>query len=132
MNLNQIQIIGRLTHEPEIRQVTTANGEKSVVSLSIAVNREFDKEKADFLKITIWGASADNFAKFTKKGNLIFAQGRLEFETDKKDETKRHHNIIVDKWKLLTPKAKDGQAPAETNSNNNGGMQQVDDDNLPF
>ena len=73
-NLNKVIMGGRLTADPELKQ--TPSG-VSVCTFSIAVNRRFtskdstQQSQADFFNVTAWRATADNCAKFLKKGNKI-------------------------------------------------------------
>ena len=53
--LNKAILNGRLTKAPELKQ--TQNG-KSVCSFTIAVDRNRDREKTDFVPIVAWGKTA--------------------------------------------------------------------------
>lgn len=54
--LNKAILNGRLTKAPELKQ--TQNG-KSVCSFTIAVDRNRDREKTDFVPIVAWGKTAE-------------------------------------------------------------------------
>ncbi len=68
--LNHAVIAGRLTRDPEIRDV----GETQVCNFTIATSEKFkDKngeqvEKPCFMDLVAWGRNAENIHKFMKKG----------------------------------------------------------------
>ena len=50
-SINQVILMGRLTRDPEQR--TTTSG-RTVVSFSIAVDRQTQDDQADFFDVTAW------------------------------------------------------------------------------
>lgn len=80
---NSANLIGRLTRDPELRSVPTASGDKSVLTLGLAVRRALrsdadDVPTADFFDVTVWGALAENCAAHLQKGRLVAVAARLE------------------------------------------------------
>jgi single-strand DNA-binding protein len=80
---NSASLIGRLTRDPELRSVSTASGDTSVLTLGLAVRRpprpdEDDSSPADFFDVTLWGARAENCAAHLQKGRLVAIAARLE------------------------------------------------------
>ena len=71
--MNVCVLLGRLTKDPELK--TTQNG-KSVVTFSLAVDG-FKKGETDFIDCVAWNATAENLAKFKKKGEQIALTGRI-------------------------------------------------------
>ena len=69
--MNLVCLIGRLTKDPELK--TTQSG-KSVCSFSLAVDGVKD---TDFINCVAWNKTAENLAKFKKKGEQIAITGRL-------------------------------------------------------
>ena len=75
MNLNKVQLIGRLTRDPEIRN--TPSGQ-TVATVSVATNRTWkDKsgqkqEKTDFHNIVMWGRTADIAGQYLTKGQEAY------------------------------------------------------------
>ena len=79
MNLNNVNIMGNLTRDPEIKCLPSG---RSVCSLSIANNRVFIKngEKVDevsYFDVDVWGITAENCSKYLTKGNGVIVEGRL-------------------------------------------------------
>lgn len=81
MNLNKVQLIGRLTRDPEIR--TTPSGQ-TVATVGLATNRTWkDKmgqkqEKTEFHNIVVWGRIAEIVGQYLTKGQEAYFEGRLE------------------------------------------------------
>lgn len=73
--MNSVMLVGRLTKDIELRQ--TGNG-NAVTSFTIAVDRNSKEGGADFPRVTVFGAQAENCAKFLSKGRLIGVEGRLQ------------------------------------------------------
>jgi single-strand DNA-binding protein len=99
MNLNKVQLIGRLTRDPEIR--TTPSGQ-TVATVGIATNRTWkDKsgqkqEKAEFHNIVMWGRTAEIAGQYLTKGQEAYFEGRLETRTyTGKDGVERRTTEIV-------------------------------------
>lgn len=69
--LNRIILMGRLTHDPELRK--TQSG-VSACSFSIAVDRDYKaqngEKETDFFDIVTWRATADFVSKFFTKGRM--------------------------------------------------------------
>ena len=139
--MNKVYLIGNLTRDPEIS--TTTSG-ISVCRMSIAVSRRFSNAEGgrdtDFFNITAWRGTADNCAKFLKKGNKIAVSGSIQTRNyEKADGTKGFSiDIVADEVEFLSSK-NDGSADGSSE----GGMgiagnspiselQPIDDDNLPF
>lgn len=92
-SINQVILLGRLTRDPEQR--TTASG-KSVVSFSIAVDRQSQDDQADFFNITAWDKLGDLVMQYLSKGRRVLIQGRLRQDSwEDKDTGKRQSRIEV-------------------------------------
>jgi len=90
--LNRIILIGRLTHDPELRY-TPAEG-VAVATFSIAVDRPFTNQKGeketDFIRIVVWRKQAENCANYLSKGRLVAVEGRLQVRSyDDKEGIRR-------------------------------------------
>lgn len=77
VDLNSVDLIGRLTKDPVLRQT---NNNKSVVTFNIAVNK--GNEQADFIPIVVWDKQAEYVAKYFRQGDKISVnKGRLSTRT---------------------------------------------------
>lgn len=91
--MNRVVVVGRLVKDPELKK--TNNG-SSVVSFTLAVDnnrqRNAGERTASFLPVTAWNATAENVAKFMKKGSLVGVDGRLN---QRSYQAKDGHNVNV-------------------------------------
>ena len=78
--------IGRLTKDPDFR--VTADG-KVLATFTLAVNRKYEKDVADFLPIITFSKTAEFTEKWLKKGMQIIVVGRIQV---RKWETKEGEN----------------------------------------
>lgn len=74
--MNNVNLIGRLTREPELKQ--SSNG-TAYCKFTLAVNRPFDRDKkADFINCVAWKATAENLALYMRKGSQIGVVGSIQ------------------------------------------------------
>ena len=73
--MNNCQLIGHLTRDPELRMTNTG---KAVANFTLAVNRAYSKDKeADFFRVVVWGKQAENVASYLKKGSQCAVSGSI-------------------------------------------------------
>ena len=77
--MNNVQIIGRLTADPELRR--TQSGISSC-RFTVAVNRKYknkdtDQYDADFISCVAWKQTAEFITRYFSKGKMIALQGTL-------------------------------------------------------
>ena len=77
--MNNVQIIGRLTADPELRR--TQSGISSC-RFTVAVNRKYknkdtDQYDADFISCVAWKQTAEFVSRYFSKGKMIALQGTL-------------------------------------------------------
>lgn len=91
--LNRVTVVSRLTRRPELR---FTKNEKAVTNFGIAVQRQYDREKADFFDVTVWGKQAENCANYLVKGQMVAIDGRLQSSNfEDKEGNKRNKVEIV-------------------------------------
>ncbi|SRR5260370_37705480 len=77
MNLNKVQIAGRLTRDPEVRFTTSGT---AISDISLAVSRFWkndkgeSQEETDFINATAFGRSAEIIEKHLHKRSPIFVK----------------------------------------------------------
>jgi single-strand DNA-binding protein len=112
--LNNVVLIGRLTRDPEMR--FTQNG-VPVTSFTLAVNRQYKKNEADFIDCQAWRKTAEVIANHLKKGNQCAVEGRIEVSNyEAQDGTKKKiTRVVVDNVHFLGGKNKpaDDEADAD-------------------
>lgn len=79
MMLNQIILIGRVVRDVEVK--TATNGRPFAI-VTMAVQRSFRNQHTqvydtDFIDVSLWGATAENIAKYAGRGSSISVRGRV-------------------------------------------------------
>ncbi len=115
--LNRAAVIGNVTRDPEMR--TTTSGQ-NVLTIGVATNEKWKdkasgefKERVEFHSIVIWGDLAKAVQSSVKKGQRVFACGRVQTRTWQTQEGQKRATteIIADSVTLL------GMKSAEAMSN---------------
>lgn len=141
-DLNKVQIIGRLTREPDVRQT---QGGTSLMKLSIAVNNSVKRgdkweDEVSFFDVTVWGRTAEVLAKYMEKGKQICVDGRLKQDRWEKDGQKHSKvGIVAENIQLLggnsNSKQRKPQLPSNTRDliqNTFGDSPEDFDSDIPF
>ncbi len=99
--MNNVVLIGRPTTDPELRYI--AQSQTAVATFTLAVDRPYSKEKqADFIRIQVFGRSAENCERFLKKGKLVAIQGHIQTSNYKKDgATVYTTEVIADRVEFI-------------------------------
>ena len=121
--MNSINLIGRLTKDPEQRHTT--NG-KAVANFTLAVDRPFSKNETDFINVVAWNKTAEIVTQYTGKGSQIGVTGRLQVRNYENNDGKRVYvtEVVADTVKLLDKKGEGQQ--------NNSPYQPAQQENEPF
>lgn len=97
--LNQAEIIGNISRDPELRQTPNGN---SVVSLGVATNFSWkdrageNQEKTEFHNVVAWDELAQGIADTFKKGRKVYIRGRLQTRSwETPDGNKRYTTEII-------------------------------------
>lgn len=110
MSFCNITLIGRMTREPESKQV----GGHTVVKISVAFDKfkpDADGNKSNFLDVDLWGKSGEYIANYGGKGRLVAVSGRLE---SRKHDDKVYWTLKADNVSLLDRPKDDAPAAAKS------------------
>lgn len=117
-NLNSVTISGRISRD---LSTGVSRDQKPFTFFRVAVNRDYkDKngatvKKATFVDCKLFGKSAENFAKFMKKGMGVIINGHLEECTEKRDSFEyKTLKIYVDDWFFPDGNKKEDDVVAST------------------
>ena len=130
--LNKAILNGRLTKAPELKQT---NSGKSVCGFTIAVDRNRDREKTDFVPIVAWGKTAEFINQWFGKGDLITIVGRIEVRNyEDKNGNKRTATEVIAEEALFGGSKSTGKGSENSAQRNVAALEEVDDDgaDLPF
>jgi single-strand DNA-binding protein len=113
MNINKIICTGRLTKDPELRQVSE---EMKVCQLRLAVDGMGRGREVGYVNVTVFGKAGEACAEYLSKGWLVAVDGRLEYgEWETEAGEKRHDYAVVGNVEFLTaPKPAEEPAPVKT------------------
>lgn len=109
--INNVVLVGRLTKDIELKDLEN----KSVANFSLAVQRKLKNEngerEADFINCVIWNETAKLLKEYSKKGDLIGVEGRLQTSNyEKEDGTKVYKTeVIVERITFLNSKKEDNK-----------------------
>lgn len=112
--INSLALTGRLTRDVDLRYTQSGT---AVGTFTLAVDRQYKRDgepTADFINCVIWRKSAENLAKFTKKGSLIGVEGRIQTRNYENQQGKTVFvaEVVVENFALLEPKRSQQAAPA--------------------
>lgn len=139
--MNRIDLIGRLTRDPELRKTETGHVR---ADFSIAINRigaKEEQQQADFIPCRVWGNQAENLAHFQNKGSQIGLEGSLRIDsyTDKDGNTKYSTYVLAERIEYLSSKKGEIKEESKAEPEDNGFDEsfkmddlEIDDSELPF
>ena len=125
--MNSVQLIGRLTRDPEVRYT---DGGVSIARFSLAVERRFKQENgadADFINIVSFGKTAEFIEKYFHKGMKVALNGRIQTGsyTDKDGKKVYTTDVIAENVEFCESKGN------STNNEASSTAQDVDFMNVP-
>ena len=86
--MNSVQIMGRLTKEPDVRM-----GQKKIARFTLAVKR--DKENSDFINCVAFDKTADFAERYLRKGKRAIVEGRIQTGSYEKDGRKVYTTDVI-------------------------------------
>ena len=131
--LNKIIIMGRMTHNPELRR--TGSG-TSVTSFSLAVDRDFKSQsgekETDFIEVVAWKNTAEFVSKYFSKGRMAVVEGRLQIRdwTDKAGNKRTTAEVVADNVYFADSKRSESNENQKENFNALSGR--LSDDFVPI
>jgi single-strand DNA-binding protein len=101
--MNRVTLVGRLTAKPELRQTQS---DIAYAKFTLAVNRQFKKDEADFINCVAWKKQAETISQYLDKGSLISLDGRIQTNsyTDKEGKKRVSFDVVVDSVEFLSKK----------------------------
>jgi single-strand DNA-binding protein len=112
MSINQYVCTGRLTKDPELRELPNGT---SVCELRLAVDGMGRGREAGYINVSVFGNGGEAVAAHLSKGWLVAVDGRLEYgEWDGKDGKRHDYTVVGDVEFLAAPRGtqEDAAQPA--------------------
>ena len=126
--MNNVILMGRLTRDPELKY---SQAGKAYCRFTVAVNRDFNKDEADFINCLAFGKTAETIAEWLGKGRRIALQGRIQtgnYENKNGDKVNTFE-VVADRFEFVDS-AKSDTNNNQTYSNNDDVLD--DNDDFPF
>lgn len=146
--MNKVNLLGRLTRDPEVRWTQQNSSQESmcIARYTLAVDRRGKDAGADFISIVAFGKAGEFAEKYFKKGTKIALTGRIQTGSyTNKDGVKVYTtDVVVEEQEFAESKGTAGQQDSTQQENahtaagmevdENGFMQIPDgiDEELPF
>lgn len=127
--MNKVELVGRLVKDPELRY-TQGENSMAVARFTLAVNRRFKKEEADFIQCLAFGKSAEFAEKYLRKGIKIGLCGRIQTGsyTNKDGQKVYTTEVVVEEMEFVESKS-NSQGGSGNNSGQNRGNQSPGNNN---
>ena len=136
--INKVILVGNLGRDPEVRY---AQSGMAICKLSVAVTERVKdgdawKDETEWVRVTVFGKTAENAAQYLQKGRQVYVEGRLKTDKykDKDGVEKTSVEVIASNVVFLAGGGDDkggkGKAPAATPGGGGGGGGGEED--LPF
>lgn len=111
--MNKVVLIGRLTHDPELRTGAGDNA-TSVCKFSLAVNRRKKDDPTDFLNIVAFGNTGEVCARYLTKGRQVAIDGRIQTRSYENKEGKKVNvfEVVAENVDFIGSRQDQGQTPA--------------------
>ena len=143
-SLNKVMLMGNMTRDPQLSYLPS---QTPVVEFGLATSRKYKKqdgtlaEDTCFVDCQMFGKRAETINQYFKKGEPIFVEGRLKFDSWEKDGQKRSKlRVFVENFEFLgrggggggqgsSAPAGNANAGGAPEAPSGGGMM---DDDIPF
>lgn len=126
--MNVVTLIGNLGKDPEYRQ-----GENNVCKFTIAVT---ENNKTDWIPVVCFGKTADNCAKYLKKGSKVSVVGKIQTGSYEKDGRKVYTTDVIARvigfLSTRDNSSLDGEKAVRDDFEASQGYSALRDDDVPF
>ena len=102
--INKAILVGNLGADPEVRPAR----QTTVGNLRVATSHKAKKgqewiEETEWHRVTVFGRTADNVAKYCKKGSKLYIEGRLQTRKyiDREGQERQSTEIVANEVKFL-------------------------------
>ena len=112
--LNTVQLVGRLTRDPELR-FTTAGA--PVCRFDLAVNRRYKdktgewRDDTSFIPVVVWREAGQRCGERLKKGSPVFVEGRIKSKNWETKDGQKRSGLEVDCLRVQFLEKAEGAPP---------------------
>ena len=117
--VNKVILIGRLGQDPELKY--TPSG-AALLTLSVATNTSYKGQDGNYVeqtewnRVVAWRNLAERIAKYAKKGNRLYVEGRLTTRSWDDQNGAKHYmtEVVADQIQLLESRSDGSGAPTSS------------------
>ena len=104
--MNNVQLLGRLTRDVELKESKTKNKKYGVFTLAVG-----NGENAIFVDCYAFDKLAETIEKYVKKGNRLLVEGSLNISSyaDKDGNNRKNTSIMVNKIHFIESAKKENK-----------------------
>lgn len=135
MNYNRAIIAGTLTRDPERKALPSG---QIVCNFSLATNSSYKNrdgqtvESTEYHNVVVFGAAAENSARFLRKGAITLVEGKLQTRSWEKDGVKQYRTEILADRVQFGPKISGTQESVSTPVLPDYPVDEISPDDIPF
>lgn len=134
--MNKAILIGNMTKDPDLRH--TGSG-ISVCTFTLAVQRRYTdsngERRADFIPVICWRGTADNVAKYMRKGSKVGVVGVIQVRSYEANDGSRRYvtEVIANEVEFCDGgNRRGGEDDIDDEEYINSIAEEIDVDELPF
>lgn len=135
MNYNRAIVAGRLTRDPELKSLPSG---QQVCSFALATSSTYKaasgetKEATEYHNIVVFGAAAENSARFLRKGAIALVEGKLRTSSWEKDGVKHYRTEVLADRVQFGPKISGTTEPKAASVLPDYPVDDINPDDVPF
>ena len=106
--INNVVLVGRLTRDVDLRYTQSGT---AVANFTVACDRNYrnaqGETQTDFISCVMWRKSAENFARFTRKGSLVGIEGTIQTRSYDNQQGQKVYvtEVLANNFSLLESKS---------------------------
>ena len=117
--INRIELLGRVGTDPELRQTRSGT---AVCRLRLATDRRngSGESQTDWHNLVCWGKTAEAVAQYVRKGDRIYASGRLGYDDWEDQDGQRRQTTEVHASEVVFLDSRNSNSQPPTRAEGNG------------
>ena len=107
--MNNVTLVGRLTHDPEIKEL---NDGTVRTLINVAVSRDYRNSEgiyeADFIRCILWNGIASDTKDYCHKGDVVGIKGKIQSRAYENDNNEKKYltEVIAEKITFINSASK--------------------------
>ena len=107
--MNNVTLVGRLTHDPEIKEL---NDGTVRTLINVAVSRDYRNSEgiyeADFIRCILWNGIASATKDYCHKGDVVGIKGKIQSRAYENDNNEKKYltEVIAEKITFINSASK--------------------------